>query len=90
MQFYRGFYPKFQDMFLQMRAVVKGDVEVTKDFCEVWHSEMLKMDKLLRDRLFILTIAAEGGWKMASEVAFRKKVPLQNHDCVNIPLILFL
>jgi hypothetical protein len=32
------------------------------------------MDKLLRDRLFILTIAAEGGWKMASDVAFRKKV----------------
>lgn len=30
------------------------------------------MDKTCRDRLFILTIAAEKGWKVASEVAFAK------------------
>ncbi len=64
-------------MFLQMRAVVKGDVEVTSDMCEVWHDEMIQLDKLFRDRLFILTIAAEGGWRIASEVAFRKKVHIR-------------
>ncbi len=76
MLFYRQFYPKFQQMFLQMRAVVKGDTDVTPDMCEIWHDEMITLDKLLRDRLFILTIAAEGGWRIASEVAFRKKVYL--------------
>jgi len=31
------------------------------------------MDDKFRERIFILTVAAEEGWKIASEVAFQKK-----------------
>lgn len=68
-----------QDMLLQMRAVRKGDVEMSDDFLKKWEENLLEMDKLTRERLFILTIAAEKGWKVASQVAFRKK-GIQTND----------
>jgi len=38
-----------------------------------WIDQLKAVDKTLRERLFIMTIAAEEGWRVASEVAFSKK-----------------
>jgi len=41
---------------------------------------MIAVDEVLRERLFILTIAAERGWRLASRVAFRKKGDYADKD----------
>jgi len=46
-----------------------SDVETVED----WIDKIKNVDKVLRDRLFILTVAAEEGWRVAGEVAFAKK-----------------
>lgn len=66
-------YPSFQDLFLQVRGVRKGDEVFTEDMLAKWEEELLEMDEIIRSRLFILCIAAEEGWQTAGEVAFRKK-----------------
>ena len=56
-----------------MRAVRKDGVEATLEMIEEWETSMIEMDKIHRERIFILTITAEKGWRIASEVAFIKK-----------------
>jgi len=41
---------------------------------------MIAVDEILRQRLFILVIAAERGWRLASRVAFRKKGNFADKD----------
>ncbi len=38
-----------------------------------WEDLAKQSDQASRDRLFVLTIAAEKGWSIASDVAFRMK-----------------
>ena len=73
MQFFKQLYPSHQAMTLQLRAARRGELEVTPEVLRVWEESQLEQDEVLRQRLFILTIAAEKGWKIAGEVAFRKK-----------------
>ena len=65
--------PLVQDHFLQLREVCSGDQECTPEMLLAWKSHVKEMNEILRQRLFILTIAAEEGWATATEVAFRKK-----------------
>jgi len=41
---------------------------------------IIAVDSVLRERLFILIIAAERGWRLASRVAFRKKGDYADKD----------
>lgn len=66
-------YPSFQDLFLQIRGIRKGDRAFAEDMLAQWEEELLEMDEIIRSRLFILCIAAEEGRQTAGEVAFRKK-----------------
>lgn len=50
----------------------------TKSGIYLWLQK--KIDKALRERLFILTVAAEEGWRVASEVAFSKRGNLADKD----------
>ena len=56
-----------------MRAVRKDGIEPTVEMVKEWEDAVTEIDKTHRDRIFILTIAAEKGWRIASEVAFIKK-----------------
>ncbi len=66
-------YPPMQDMLMQLRAIRKGDVEMSEEFLTKWEKKLLEIDTCTRERLFILTVAAEKGWKVANQLAFRKK-----------------
>jgi hypothetical protein len=73
MYFFQQLYPEHQKMTLQIRAARRGKLEVDDDLLKKWEEFQMEQDEILRQRMFILTIAAEKGWKIASEVAFRKK-----------------
>lgn len=44
------------------------DEEVVKD----WFGKLLAVDEAFRERLFIVQIASDNGWKLAKAVAMRK------------------
>lgn len=56
-----------------MRAARKAGVPVPVETLKVWEKQMKKMDTLERERIYILTVAAEEGWKTASELSFSIK-----------------
>ncbi len=47
---------------------------------EKWEKTVFEIDKVLRDRLFLLVIAAEKGWRVASDVAFFAKGDLADKN----------
>ncbi len=38
-----------------------------------WEALVMEVDKAMRDRIFVLTVAAERGWRVASDMAFYMK-----------------
>jgi hypothetical protein len=71
---YESFYPALLDHLLEMRDLMKDkDKKVTQDVIEKWVDDLTVIDKVLRDRLFVLTVAAQKGWKVAAELAFYMK-----------------
>lgn len=72
MRFFKEFYFQFQELLLDIRATRKDEEEVTTEVLESWEDSLHDLDKVFRDRLFLLCIAAEKGWRIAGEVAFRK------------------
>lgn len=67
-------YPQVQDLVLAIRRFRKGDQrEIDEDELEEWEDLIMEVDKAMRDRIFILTVAAEKGWKVASDMAFNMK-----------------
>jgi len=62
---------------LEMREKVSSGKETTTEDVADWLKEVKEIDKLLRDRLFVLTVAAELGWHVASDMAFIIKVNAQ-------------
>jgi hypothetical protein len=54
---------------------VKNDREerVTQERIEKWVEDLIEIDKAMRDRLFVLTVAAQKGWKVAADLAFYMK-----------------
>ncbi len=73
MQFFKSFYFLHQKLLLKIRQTRKGERDQEEDDLEEWEDTLHEMDSVFRERLFILTIAAEKGWKIAGDVAFRKK-----------------
>jgi len=66
-------YEKQQDLLLEIKAAKEGREGATRAQVRSWAKQINALDDLERDRIFILTIAAEEGWKTAAEVAFTKK-----------------
>jgi len=56
-----------------MREKVSSGEETTAEDVADWLKKVKEIDKLLRDRLFVLTVAAELGWRVASDMASNKK-----------------
>lgn len=56
-----------------MKEKVKNGEDVSVEDVKEWLVEVKEIDKLLRDRLFVLTVAAELGWRVASDMASHKK-----------------
>ena len=83
-KFMEEVYPSFQDHFLQVRALQKGDTAFSQDLCDEWVENLMEMDTAFREKLFILVIAAEEGWQIASEVAFRKTGTLADKDLYKV------
>ncbi len=73
MKFFKNFYLKFQDFLLMLRSTRKEKAKVTTELLDDWEDDLHDLDKIFREKLFILCIAAEKGWKIAGEVAFLKK-----------------
>lgn len=73
MGFFEEVYQILQDWYLVIRACRKRGEAVPLETVQEWEKVAKKMDDKFRERIFILTIAAEEGWKIASEVAFQKK-----------------
>jgi hypothetical protein len=74
MQVYDAFYPKLQDLLLSLRKVMKKkESRITQGMIEDWVDDVAEIDKILRDRLFVLTVAAERGWRVASDLSFAMK-----------------
>ncbi len=38
-----------------------------------WEDELIEIDAAVRNRLYILTVAAEKGWRVAGDLAFGMK-----------------
>ena len=65
-----AYYPQLQDLFVKIRKARKSDDDITKDMAKDWEEALKEIDKVNRDRLFILTVAAEKGWVVAADLAF--------------------
>jgi len=73
MNAYHGYYIPFQMVFMKMREARKNHTPVTEEMLLEWEELMKESDQASRDRLFVLTVAAEKGWTVASDVAFGMK-----------------
>jgi len=62
---------KYREVVLNVYALMKRDLNAIM---------IIAVDSVLRERLFILIIAAERGWRLASRVAFRKKGDYADKD----------
>ncbi len=47
--------------------------EISEETIREWEEWVFQVDKVMRDRIFILTVAAERGWRVASDTAFNMK-----------------
>ncbi len=47
-------------------------IVIDKDTFKEWFGKLLSLDETIRDRLLIIQLAAENGWKLARAVAQRK------------------
>ncbi len=71
---YESFYPALQDLLLEMRELKNDrDKRITQEMIEKWAQDLTEIDKAIRDRLFVVTVAAQKGWKVASELSFYMK-----------------
>jgi len=66
---YNAYYVPFQEAYLKMRKARKDGTPVTPEMLLEWEELMKQSDKASRDRLFVLTVAAEMGWAVAGDVA---------------------
>jgi len=88
---YDEVYPPLQEVILEVREKVQemsdDDVTVTKSELKRWRNELIKIDKIHRERILTLTVAAECGWKVAGDMAFIKKGtnPLQDRGKKSFP-----
>ncbi len=50
-----------------------GEKEITGEAIKEWETLALEIDKVMRNRIFILIVAAERGWRVATDTAFNMK-----------------
>ncbi len=58
-----------QDLYMDVRAHRRAGQDVPVAIVSEWEERIKVVDKVTRDRLFILTVAAEKGWAVASDLA---------------------
>lgn len=73
MAYFEEHYEKQQDLLLEIKQAKLGREGATRAQVKSWDKQIRKLDELEKERIFILTIAAEEGWKTAAEVAFTKR-----------------
>lgn len=73
MAYFEEHYEKQQDLLLEIKQAKIGREGATRAQVKSWDKQIRKLDELEKERIFILTIAAEEGWKTAAEVAFTKR-----------------
>lgn len=56
-----------------MREKIASGEDASVEDVADWLKEVKEIDSLLRDRLFVLTVAAELGWRVAADMASSKK-----------------
>jgi hypothetical protein len=66
---YNAYYVPFQDVYMKIRKARKQGTPVTPEMLLEWEEMMKQSDKASRDRLFVITVAAELGWSVASDMA---------------------
>ena len=67
-------YPQLQDLIIAIRNFRKeGESEIDAETIKEWETLALQIDKVMRDRIFILIVAAERGWRVATDTAFNMK-----------------
>jgi len=84
MSYHDDHYIKAQDLYLVMRNQRKTGQPPTMEQHQVWERQMKALDKLERDRIFTLTVAAEEGWKTAQDMNFNKKGNASNKDLAKV------
>jgi hypothetical protein len=58
-----------QDLYMDVRAHRRAGQDVPAAVVSEWEDRIKVIDKVSRDRLFILTVAAEKGWAVAADLA---------------------
>lgn len=67
-------YPSVQDLALAIRKFRKDEErEIDEETIQEWEELIFEVDKVMRDRIFVLTVAAERGWRVASDMCFNMK-----------------
>jgi len=71
-------YPTFQDVLISLGDKIKGLKEGKTDDISLaelkeWRDNLREVDKSMRERMLVMTVAAECGWKVASDMSFIKK-----------------
>jgi len=89
MGFFEDVYQILQDLYLVVRALRKAGEAAPLATVQEWEKIIKRMDDKFRERIFILTIAAEEGWKIAAEVAFQKKGNEADKDLAKVSAFLF-
>jgi hypothetical protein len=57
-----------QDLYMEIRAARRGGQDVPQETIVRWEQHIKAIDKVTRDRLFVLTVAAEKGWPVAIDL----------------------
>jgi len=71
-------YPPFQDVLISLGKKVKElksgkSDEIKLEDLKEWRDSLRQVDKTMRDRMQVMTVAAECGWKVATDMSFIKK-----------------
>ncbi len=61
-----------EDDAVESAASLGDKVVVDREMFKDWFVKLLELDEAMRDRMFIVQLAAENGWKLAKAVALRK------------------
>jgi hypothetical protein len=57
-----------QDLYMEIRAARRIGEPVPHETIVHWEQNIKAIDKVTRDRLFVLTVAAEKGWPVAIDL----------------------
>jgi hypothetical protein len=63
-----AYLTELQNLYQEVRAARKDGEDVPIDTVKDWEIYIKRIDQVTRDRLFVLTVAAEKGWIVAADL----------------------